>query len=83
MARIEISMEEYDALKGRINELEKKNIAITRENEAVKDKLDKVEALVFDLGEVSLIDRIFSWKEYIKELTNLFPQDNGQEEQEE
>lgn len=83
MARIEISMEEYDALKGRINELEKKNIAITRENEAVKDKLDKVEALVFDLGEVSLIDRIFAWKEYIKELTNLFPQDNGQEEQEE
>lgn len=80
MARIEISMEEYDALKGRINELEKKNIAITRESETIKDKLDKVEALVLDLGEVSLIDRIFAWKEYIKELTNLFPQDNGQEE---
>lgn len=78
MARIEISLEEYESLKNNIKSLEEKNVALYREAQLAKDKLNVVRSLLFGLDDIGLLQRIINWKAYIKPLNDLF-QENEQE----
>ena len=72
MARIEISLEEYNGLKNKIKTLENTLGDVSKEAAIYKEKLGKIEGLVIDLEEETLINRIFSWKSIITPLKNLF-----------
>lgn len=74
MARIEISLSEYNSLKSRIKTLEENIIGISKEASGYKEKLDKVEALVGDMDGIGLFERIFNWKYFVEPLKKLFPE---------
>lgn len=67
MARIEISLDEYNALKERIVELEK-NIA--KQDKTIEEQSSYIdtlkETIEFILHETTWLDRIFNWKTIIK-----------------
>ena len=82
MARIEISLEEYNSLKDKIKSLEEKNVTLYREAQLTKDKLNVVRSLLFGLDDIGLMDRIINWKAYIKPLNDLFSENEESEESE-
>lgn len=73
MARIEISLEEYNNLKNRIKVLENNIVDISKEAAEYKEKLDNMKRVLGDVVDASLTDRIFAWKThmqpFIKELS--------------
>ena len=73
MARIEIPIEEYQGLKNKIKSLEDALGEVSKDAALSKEKLEKIESIVMDLGEEKLIDRLFSWKKIIEPLQKLFP----------
>lgn len=67
MARIEISLDEYNALKERITKLEK-NIA--KQDKTIEEQssyIDELEETIgFILHETTWFDRVFNWKTIVK-----------------
>ena len=72
MARIEISLDEYNKLKDTITKLEqdnnKKEKEIQNLNVILDEIYDEVDVLV---NETALFDRIFKWKETIQNLEEI------------
>lgn len=66
MARIEISMEEYNSLRGKIKELEFKLVEMDKQIQYYKDYLNNTRNIVENAMEEPLFKRMFSWKK-IKE----------------
>lgn len=71
MARIEISMSEYDSLKDRIKELEFGIIDVTKEVTLCMEKYDEAKFLIENLENESLFNRVFKWKSVIKPIIEL------------
>ena len=72
MARIEISMEEYNGLKNKIKQLESTLVDVSKEASTYKEKLGILEGLVIDLDSEKLVDRLFSWKSIVKPFKDVF-----------
>lgn len=72
MARIEISMEEYNSLKNKIKQLESTLVDVSKEASTYKEKLGILEGLVIDLDNEKLVDRLFSWKRIVKPFKDVF-----------
>lgn len=72
MARIEISLEEYNGLKNKIKTLENTLGDVSKEASAYKEKLGTIEGLVMDLEDETWVDRLFSWKSILKPFKDLF-----------
>ena len=71
MARIEISMSEYDSLKNRIKELELGLIDVTKEVTLCNERYDEAKFLIENLENESLFNRAFKWKSVIKPIIEL------------
>ena len=65
MARIEISMEEYDALKAKIKNLEEQIVIDSKEIKKYKSDLEDLFFAIEDLENEGLFDRVFKWKNII------------------
>lgn len=72
MARIEISIEEYNGLKNKIKQLESTLADVSKEASTYKEKLGILEGLVIDLDSEKLVDRLFSWKNIVKPFKDVF-----------
>lgn len=72
MARIEISIEEYNGLKNKIKQLESALVDVSKEASTYKEKLGILEGLVIDLDDEKLVDRLFSWKSIVKPFKDVF-----------
>jgi archaellum component FlaC len=72
MARIEISMEEYNSLKNKIKQLESTLVDVSKEASTYKEKLGILEGLVIDLDNEKLVDRLFGWKSIVKPFKDVF-----------
>ena len=70
MARIEISMDEYNALKERIRELEEHNGELARQHTQAKGTLEAATRLLIELSETGLVERIFGWNSLIDNIAN-------------
>ena len=68
MARIEISMEEYDALKAKIKNLEEQIVIDSKEIKKYKSDLEDLFFAIEDLENEGLFDRVFKWKNIINSL---------------
>ena len=71
MSRIEISMEEFQGMKSKIQKLELALNSVSKEASIKKEKLEQIKALYEDLKNESLYNRMFSWKQVIKPLKDL------------
>lgn len=70
MARIEISMEEYNALKAKIKTLEDTNGQLAKDNAILKEHLREMKEALEDVAASSLFERIFLWRKIINGLKN-------------
>ena len=66
--RIEIPLDEYKGMKARIEELERNLVSKDKEIEEIKDKCLKVEDTLEEISSLSLFERVFNWKENIKDI---------------
>ena len=66
MARIEISMEEYNSLKDKIRTLEKTNSEHLQEISALKEQTSILKDSLEEICDSSLTERIFRWGNIIK-----------------
>ena len=66
-ARIEIPIEEYNALKERIKELEESNVQKDKKIEELSYKnVAYEEALSYIIEDITPLERIFQWKSVVK-----------------
>jgi hypothetical protein len=72
MARIEISLLEYNALTDKIKSLEKLVVKKDNEISLYEEKVNKIKDAVEDALEESLFNRMFSWKKIKKGVYDLF-----------
>jgi len=72
MARIEISLLEYNALTDKIKSLEKLIVKKDNEISLYEEKVNKIKDAVEDALEESLFNRMFSWKKIKKGVYDLF-----------
>ena len=72
MARIEISLLEYNALIDKIKSLEKLVVKKDNEISLYEEKVNKIKDAVEDALEESLFNRMFSWKKIKKGVYDLF-----------
>ena len=72
MARIEISLLEYNALIDKIKSLEKLVVKKDNEISLYEEKVNKIKDAVEDALEESLFNRTFSWKKIKKGVYDLF-----------
>lgn len=79
MARIEIPMTEYNSLKNKIKELESTLADVSKEASVYKEKLAILEALVMDLDDEKLVDRVFTWKNIVKPFKDVFKKNDKTE----
>ena len=68
MARIEISLEEYNALKNKVKNLEEQIVIDSKEIKKYKSDLEDLFFAIEDLENEGLLDRIFKWKNIINSL---------------
>ena len=66
--RIEIPLDEYKGMKARIEELERNLVSKDKEIEEMKDKCLKVESILEEISSLSLFERVFNWKENIRDI---------------
>ena len=78
MARIEISMEEYNGLKNKIKQLESTLVDVSKEASTYKEKLGILEGLVIDLESEKLFDRLFTWKSIVKPFKDVLKKNGAQ-----
>lgn len=79
MARIEISMEEYNGLKNKIKQLESTLVDVSKEASTYKEKLGILEGLVIDLESEKLVDRLFSWESIVNPFKDIFKENDKTE----
>lgn len=66
-ARIEISVEEYNSLKEKIEKLEKENVEKDKDIEVLVYNIGKYEDIIkYVFDEITPIERIFQWKHIVK-----------------
>lgn len=70
MARIEISMEEYNALRDKIKALEDTNGQLAKDNAILKEKVGRMNDTLEDITSSSLFERLFSWRKVINASKN-------------
>jgi len=70
--RIEIPMEEYNALKGKIKELEGNLNDSSKEIIKYQDTLNELQENILSLKNEGLFRRMFKWNEVIYPLINMF-----------
>lgn len=80
MARIEISIEEYNAYRNTIDNLEKKVNELNKELQINNKGIEYLKERVEELEEESVYDRIFNWKKIITPLKDVFKNNKEQEE---
>ena len=68
MARIEISLEEYNALKNKVKNLEEQIVIDSKEIKKYKSDLEDLFFAIEDLENEGLFDRVFKWKNIINSL---------------
>jgi uncharacterized protein YigA (DUF484 family) len=73
--RIEIEISEYQGMRKKINDLESALNSVSKEAATNKEIIEQAKAVVADLEEESLFDRLFRWKSIIEPIKKLF---NGQ-----
>ena len=71
-ARIELDMQEYKGMKDKIKRLEDAVNLVSKEAAEYKEKIEKAKALIVDLENEGLINRLFAWKNIFKPLKVLF-----------
>ena len=71
MARIEISMEEYQGMRSKIERLESALGSVSQESARNKELIEEVKAMVEDLEEEPLYGRIFMWKKVVKSFKDV------------
>lgn len=72
MARIEVSLNEYNSLKRKIKDLEDTLNDVSKESAAYKEKLKKLEMFVSDLENETVSNRIFKWYKIINRMKKIF-----------
>lgn len=72
MARIEISIEEYNAYKNTIETLEKKVNELNKELQVNNQGIEYIRERIEELKDESIFDRIFNWQKIIKPLREVF-----------
>lgn len=66
-ARIQISVEEYNSLKEKIEKLEKENVEKDKDIEVLVHNIGKYEDIIeYVFNEITPIERIFQWKYVVK-----------------
>jgi uncharacterized protein YigA (DUF484 family) len=70
--RIEIEISEYQGMRKKINDLESALNSVSKEAATNKEIIEQAKALVVDLEEESLFDRLFRWKNVIEPIEKLF-----------
>lgn len=70
MARIEISMEEYNALRDKIKALEDTNGQLAKDNAILKEKVGRMNDTLEGITSSSLFERLFSWRKVINAFKN-------------
>lgn len=73
MARIEISLEEYNALKAKIKSLEEQTVSDSKEIKRYKDNFETLFFAIEDLEGEGLFNRVFKWKDVIESILKEFP----------
>lgn len=68
MARIEISLEEYNALKNKVKNLEEQIVIDSKEIKKYKDNFETLFFAIEDLEGEGLFNRVFKWKNIINSL---------------
>lgn len=68
MARIEISLEEYNALKNKVKNLEEQIVIDSKEIKRYKDNFETLFFAIEDLEGEGLFNRVFKWKDIINSL---------------
>lgn len=71
--RIEIPLDEYKGMKSKIKKLEDLLGTATKHNASLKELYGEAKAVLMDILDTTLTDRIFDWKYYknmIKGLVN-------------
>ena len=68
MARIEISLEEFDAMKQKIHNLEESSIAYSKELELCKFKYNEI---LEEINSLPVFSRIFGWKKVLEKINNF------------
>ena len=71
MSRIEIPLEEYQAMKSRIKSLESSLNSVSHDASVKKETLEQAKALFEDLKSETLYNRVFSWKKILTPLQKL------------
>ena len=70
--RIEIEISEYQGMRKKIKDLESALNSVSKEAATNKEIIEQAKALVVDLEEESLFDRLFRWKNIIEPIEKLF-----------
>lgn len=70
--RIEIEISEYQGMRKKIKDLESALNSVSQEAATNKEIIEQAKALVVDLEEESLFDRLFRWKNIIEPIEKLF-----------
>ena len=72
MARIEISMEEYQGMKDKIESLEKSLADSKKETELYRERFIAIHDTVEDAADISLFNRLFNWKKIFKSIIDTY-----------
>ena len=72
MARIEISLEEYNSLKNKKKELEVIIGSQKQEITDLKEKNEEYKDLLKDISELKFFERTIHWKDTVDEINSLF-----------
>lgn len=71
MARIEISMEEYDAMKQKVRNLEEELVSSSKEMSVYKEKYNAMRELVDEIKDTPFFSRVFGWKKIVESINAL------------
>lgn len=65
MARIEISLDEYNGMLDKISILEKENIEIRKQNELLYQKVEEMTESIENVYNSGFFERLFKWNKNI------------------
>ena len=66
--RIEMPLEEFNAMKSKIDEFEKVLNSMSKEASIYKEKSEKAKDLLVDIYSMTLMDRLTGWKQVKEKL---------------
>ncbi len=73
MGRIEISLDEYNALNNRIKELEDKNVELEKELESKNSSISSLKEIVTFFVDLTFFERLIHWRKILKSINiNLY-----------